>query len=96
MRLPANRTKRLPSSETDFMKDGLEGTGFGPGPSRPSSWHKGDLFVLEGQRVRNKRQRQEREDEREGEGDREREEGYLSLPLGREETDVGHRQEGSL
>jgi len=45
---------------------GPEETGFAQDTPRPSSQHKGNLFVPEGQRAGNKRQRQEIEDEGEG------------------------------
>lgn len=48
----------------------------------------GICSALEGQRAGNKRQSQETEHEGEGEGDK-------GLPLGREETDMTHRQEAA-
>lgn len=69
-----------------------------PGPPRSSSYHKGDLFVSEGQRTGNNREKCEIEEEGGGEGSkrgkecRPRGELDIGLPLDREETDMAHRQ----
>jgi hypothetical protein len=46
-----------------MIQEGPENTSIGTRHPRPSSQHKGNSFVTEGQRAGNKRQRQETEEE---------------------------------